>query len=230
MRGIHIELIPTIPNNAKKTHHPELVRILSNKYGPMLRRVRVVPDPLRDHLPQAGVLREPLSGEAADRVPSDLDRPGRAVEDGLRDGNDIWLVAEADGVFESELTLCEILLPIRRVSEIDLKRPPSPSRMDRDDVVNGLPGCAKAVCARPSIGRGRQKGKGRAYRNSPTLSRFLFASSSEPVVDTVVDMAVQVRRLTQISEEEVWLRGMGNGRSTPVRASTLLERRLWHAL
>lgn len=173
MRGIHIDLIPTIPNEVKKAHHPELVRILSNEYGPMLRRVRVVPDPLRDHLPQAGVLREPLSGEAADRVPSDLDRPGRAVEDGLRNGNDIWLVAEADGVFESELTLCEILLPVRRVSESNLKRPPSPARMDRDDVVNGLPGCAKAVCTRPSIGRGRQRKK-----VAPTGTLPLYPASS----------------------------------------------------
>lgn len=95
---------------AGETHHPQLVRVVADQHRPVLRRVRVAVDLVRDHLAQARLLGEPLPGEAADGVPADLDRARGAVAPRLRDGDGVGDVAEAGGALEGELALCVVCL------------------------------------------------------------------------------------------------------------------------
>lgn len=89
---------------------------LADEDGPVLRRVRVPVDLVGDHLAEARLLGEPLAREAADGVPPDLDGARRAVEQRLRHGDGVGLVAEPDGMLEGELAFVEVLLAGGRLS------------------------------------------------------------------------------------------------------------------
>lgn len=89
--------------------HPQLVRVVADQHGPVLRRVRVRPDLLRDHLAQARLLGEPLAREPSDRVPADLDLAVRAVGYGLLGRHGIWSVAQAQALLQRQFALQEAL-------------------------------------------------------------------------------------------------------------------------
>lgn len=84
----------------------------------MLRRVRVRVDPLRDHAPQAGLVREPLAGEPADGVPADAQLARSAIRDGPVERDDVRAGAEAYRLLQLLLRVVESLLPVMSVSWI----------------------------------------------------------------------------------------------------------------
>lgn len=69
------------------------MRIVANENSPVLRWIWVLADLLCDHLSQGSVLGEPLAGGTTDRVPTDLDRSGSSLENGLALWNNIRLMA-----------------------------------------------------------------------------------------------------------------------------------------
>lgn len=84
--------------------------IVTNKHGPMLRRIRIPVDLFGNHLTQPSIFGEPLSGNAADRMPANFDRAKRPVHDRVRDRDDIGLMTETRRMFESQFSLVEVLL------------------------------------------------------------------------------------------------------------------------
>lgn len=93
------------------TYHPELVSIVADKNGPMLGRVWIVSRLLGNHLAQPRLFSKPFAGEAANRMPADFNGPGRAVNDGLGDGNGIGNMAQPHGMLQGQFAFGEILLP-----------------------------------------------------------------------------------------------------------------------
>jgi hypothetical protein len=86
------------------------VGILTHEYSPMLGWIRILIDPLGDHLAEPRVFGEPLASDAADRMPTDLDGAGLTVESGGCQRDDIGRLAEADRMLEGQLTLVEVFL------------------------------------------------------------------------------------------------------------------------
>jgi hypothetical protein len=87
--------------------------IVTNENSPMLRRIRILVDLLRDHLSQSCLLRKPLSGKSADRVPSNLDRTTWSIDNGLSYRDDIGLTPETHRMLQCYFTFIQVLFPIR---------------------------------------------------------------------------------------------------------------------
>jgi hypothetical protein len=83
------------------------MNIIPNKNSPMLRRIRILADLLRDHFADAGFLGEPFTAHACNGVPADLDGAELGVDEGLSWGNDVGFGAEAEGVLEGEFAFEE---------------------------------------------------------------------------------------------------------------------------
>lgn len=93
------------------THHPELVRIVANKHGPMLRRVGIRVDLLSYELAKPGLLREPLAREPADGVPADVHAARRITQHGIALWNDAGRSAKSRCALKADLALGEPRLP-----------------------------------------------------------------------------------------------------------------------
>ncbi len=77
----------------------------------MLSRVRIVVDALGDHLSEPRLLGKPLTPEAGDGMPTDLDGPGLVVSDWFPRGDSIGLRAQPGEVDKLELPLQEAIFP-----------------------------------------------------------------------------------------------------------------------
>lgn len=87
--------------------------VVTNENSPMLRWIRILVNPLRDHLAQSRLFRKPLSGESADRMPSNLDRTTRSIDNRFSDWDDIGLAAETHCMFQCYFAFIQILFPAR---------------------------------------------------------------------------------------------------------------------
>ena len=75
--------------------------ILANKYFPVLRRIRVFIDSLRDHLSKSSPLGDPLASEAADRMPTNLNWAKWSIDDRLGQRDYIGRLSQTHSVFQS---------------------------------------------------------------------------------------------------------------------------------
>lgn len=116
--NIEVLVLPTVKPlpqcipGTRASHHPELVAVVAHKNGPMLRRVRVLIDLLRNHLAKSGLLGKPLAGKSRDRVPANLDDPRCSVDIGLGWRYDAGSVAQTERVLELQLLLQKLLLAL----------------------------------------------------------------------------------------------------------------------
>ena len=88
------------------------MRKVADQDGPVLCRVRVVANLLRDHLAQPRVLCKPSARDASHGMPADLYRPRPLLELGLRQRDGIWLLPEADGMLEGQLAFVDVFGPV----------------------------------------------------------------------------------------------------------------------
>ena len=88
------------PGHAKLAYHPQLVDIVSNNDTPMLRRIRVLANLLRNRLADNRLLSEPLSTCATYRMPTKLDHTLVAINVRFARRHLIWLVTKSDGMLE----------------------------------------------------------------------------------------------------------------------------------
>jgi len=81
------------------------MRKVAHKHCPMLRRIWVLMDRLRDLLPQPRLLSKPLTPKTSNRVPSNFDNAMVTIHfcDAVR--NHIGLLAKAQGMFKHHLAL-----------------------------------------------------------------------------------------------------------------------------
>jgi hypothetical protein len=94
--------------------------VVTNENSPMLRRIRILVDPLRDHLSQPSLFSKPFSGEAADRVPSNLHRTTWPIDNRLSYRDDIGLTSETHRVLQCYFTFIQVLFPIKETSALEL--------------------------------------------------------------------------------------------------------------
>lgn len=87
--------------------------IVTDENSPMLRRVRILVDLLCDHLPKSSLFSKPFSGEAADRMPSNLHRATWSIDDRLSYRDDIGLTSETHCMLQCYFTLIQVLFPTR---------------------------------------------------------------------------------------------------------------------
>ena len=87
-----------------------MVSKVTNEYGPVLRRIRILVDLLGNHLTQPSVLCEPFSGNAAHRMPANFDCAKRPVHHRVRHRDDIGLMTETRCMLEGQFSLVEVLL------------------------------------------------------------------------------------------------------------------------
>lgn len=85
--------------------------VIADKNSPVLRRIRILVDLIRDHLAQPRPLGKPFPGQAADRVPSHLNGSRLSVKTGLGYRNGIRLAAQPDCVLQRKFALGQVLLP-----------------------------------------------------------------------------------------------------------------------
>ena len=84
--------------------------IVAHEHGPVLRGIWIFFDLLCYDFAKARVFGEPFSGRACDRMPSNFDGAGRSVENWGCDGDNIGLMAQADGMFQRNLSLSKLFL------------------------------------------------------------------------------------------------------------------------
>jgi hypothetical protein len=97
---------------SEPTHHPQLMAILPHQHRPMLRWVGAHVRALCDQLSQARLLGEPLSREAGDGVPPELNGAVGPTDVGRAGGDDVRLVAQAQRVLELELAFQELIFAV----------------------------------------------------------------------------------------------------------------------
>lgn len=86
--------------------------VFTNQHSPMLSRIRIPPNLLRDLLPQTAPLSKPLPTHARDRMPADPHRPQLSIDPRLAAGDDIRFMAQAERVLQRELALDEFVFPL----------------------------------------------------------------------------------------------------------------------
>lgn len=74
--------------------------VLANKHSPVLGRIWIFVDLLRDHLTQACLFGKPFASQASNRMPANLDRSSLAVKNRFCDRHCIWCVSEPSGPFQ----------------------------------------------------------------------------------------------------------------------------------
>lgn len=79
------------------------MHIVPHKHGPVLGRVWGFVDLLSNHLAQPRLLSEPLAGRACNRMPTDLDSAGLAIDFDLARGDRVGRLAEAKFLLDLEL-------------------------------------------------------------------------------------------------------------------------------
>ena len=99
----------TVRRSQLTPYHPELVTVLADQHGPVLRRIRVLADPFGDLLAQARLLGEPFAGEAGDGVPSDLHCAIFPVDVRHAGRYDIRLMPEPKRMLEHQLALEQLV-------------------------------------------------------------------------------------------------------------------------
>jgi hypothetical protein len=85
--------------------------IVAHEHGPVLSRIRILLDLLRYDFSQARVLGEPLPSRTGHRMPADFNGSRRSVENWGRDGDNIRLMAKADGLFQRSFSFADMLPP-----------------------------------------------------------------------------------------------------------------------
>lgn len=96
------------------------MRIIAHQHRPMLRRIRVFVDLVRDQFPQPGLLCKPLASQPSHGVPAHLDWARRPACQGLRDGDDIFRRAEPNRVSEGYIAFLVTFLAARGVRRQDV--------------------------------------------------------------------------------------------------------------
>lgn len=102
-------------NDVEVLVHPQLMRVIAHQHRPVLRRIRVFVDLVRDQFPQSGLLCKPLARQPSHGVPADLHWARRTACQGLRDGNNIFRRAEPNRVFEGYIAFLVTFLAARGV-------------------------------------------------------------------------------------------------------------------
>lgn len=77
----------------------------THQHRPVLRRIRILIDLLRDLLTQPRLLSKPLASQPSNGMPSNLNGPQFPVDISLAGRYHVRLVAEAEGLFEHDLCL-----------------------------------------------------------------------------------------------------------------------------
>lgn len=90
------------------------MRVLANQHSPVLRRVGVLVDLVRDELAETRVVGKPLARRTANGVPADVNRAGVDVGQwARRRGDDVGRLAESGGALERQLAVREVLFDKR---------------------------------------------------------------------------------------------------------------------
>lgn len=86
------------------------MRILANQHSPVLRRVGVLVNLVRNELADTRVVGKPLADGAADGVPADVDLAGVGIGGRRKDGDDVGSLADTkERVLDKELALLELV-------------------------------------------------------------------------------------------------------------------------